>query len=170
MARSKGNEISTLKRAIASLVGKSCWSIVAGRGTGSMATLAFGRRIQRSHPLKNPTLTPDEQNFDGEISLFLKDAAWRLDDSSGPICSSTDSNESGGAMLTGLRNLLNKKVDLAKIVSPAGDLTIRFDGGMTLFAFCVQTNVCDEEDNYCVFTLKRIIVVGPKGQIATQVR
>lgn len=60
------------------LIGKRCWSIIAGPGTGSMASLAFGEKIRRSRPLRNPTLSSDQRELDGEFVVFVKGSEWSM--------------------------------------------------------------------------------------------
>src|SRR6266704_7011092 len=90
-----------LIKALKDLEGKGCWSFT-GVSTGSMVNLEFGAKIRRPVPLPNPYLSPDQQNFDGEIGIFIQFAAWRLDSELGVMCSSTSSDHEGGPKQTGL--------------------------------------------------------------------
>jgi len=60
------------------LRGELCWSVMAGRGTGSRFTADFGEKLRRNVPLKNPRLSDDERNFQGEFALYVT-CAWRVD-------------------------------------------------------------------------------------------
>jgi len=129
---------------------KKCWCAVGGPGTGSMIHLHFGDKIPRSKPLSNPHLTPEVQNFEGEIGLFIQFAAWRIDTKSSVICSSTTSNELDGPFGAGLQLILDKPVVKAEVSFPGLDIRIEFAGGVFLTVFCDQTNIVDENCNYSV--------------------
>jgi len=163
---SSSNRRVVLRKFLTALRRKRCWSVLAGPGTGSMVTLAFGKRVPRPRPISNPTLTEEQNRFDGELKLFLKDAAWRIDGKRGPVCSSTDNNKRGGPMLRGLNRLVGKKVTSATVAGTAADLTISFSGGLRLLVFSVQTNSEDEEDNYSIHGRVGTVAVGPKGKLA----
>jgi hypothetical protein len=135
-----------------------------------MVTLDFGKRVRRARPIKNPMLTAEQRDFDAEITVFLKDAAWRIDSKQEPICSSSDSNERGGPMLSGLHRLVGKKVNSTSVSAPAGDLKIVFAGGVRLLVFCVQTDESSNADNYSIRNQSGAVVVGPKGRIVFEAR
>jgi len=146
------------------LVGKPCWGIT-GVNTGTMASLDFGDKIPRPVRLRNPHLTPDQQQYAGEIGLFIKEAAWRLDSRASVICGSLSSNHEGGPKHTGLSKLLGRRVTRVKVAHPGLDVTIGFEGGLRLQVFCDRTNTTDESDNYSVHLADRVYSVRTLSQI-----
>jgi hypothetical protein len=167
---SKTNELAEdFVLQLRTLVGKPCWSVVAGAGTGSRVALDFGRKFQRDVPCPNPHLTADQQNYDSEISLFIE-CAWRLDTSTEVLCSSSETDSNDGPMVSGLNSLVDHEVESIDVVPPAFDLVVRFAGGLSLKIFCDQTNLDDGWDNYSLHLRDRIFIVGPRGRITTEVR
>jgi len=133
-----------------------------------MATMDFGKRVPRPSPIRNPVLTREQREFEGEVTFFLQHAAWRIDRYERAICSSSDTNDLKGPMLRGLRRLLNKRVASVAILGMAGDLRIEFEGGFRLLVFCIQTNADDDTDNYSVHDSERVVAMGPKGRVVVE--
>ncbi len=147
------------------LVSKECWSFIAGPGTGSFVTLDFGPKVPRRTPLKNKTLTQEQREYRGEISLFVE-CSWRIDSGTEVVCSSQDDNEPGGEMLQGLKLLTGEKVEEVNVFPPALDLVLKLTGGFSLRLFCDQTN----EDNYSLFSQNSVFVVGGCGKLRREAR
>lgn len=146
------------------LKGKSCWSIVAGEGTGSVVTIGFGDKRKKSKPLKNPNLTEEQRNFDSEIEIMVY-CAWRVLSSDSIICSWRDSNELDGEMLKGLQLLKDKKVIEAKLMETTYDLDIIFENGIRFQLFCDQTNDYDSDENFTIFMGHESCTVGLKSAL-----
>jgi hypothetical protein len=155
----KKNEVLALIKHLADLRGKKCWSFIGGPGSGSMLTLDFGEKIPRKRPVSNPTLTTEQQNYVGEVCLFIQNAGWRIDDESSVICSSTSSNDLDGPFGKGLRLILNQRVEKIVVAHPGLDLRIEFEGKMVLTVFCDQANSEDEACNYSVHINKKTFAV-----------
>lgn len=153
-----------LSKAISALVGRECWSAVAGAGTGSVVSLQFGEKVRRSQRFTNPYLSPEAQEFDGEYILFIE-CAWRLDSETAVVCSWTDDNSADGSMLAGLRQLQGQKVTDYKLSTPAQDLDLEFEGGLIIHVFCDQSGTPDA-DNYAFIDQASIYVVESRGTIA----
>lgn len=130
------NNIGAIKKFLSCLVGKECWSIIAGPGTGSMASLAFGQKIRRSRSIRNPTLSPDQRDFDGEFLLFIKEAHWIVRNADTVICTSNDSNEAAGLMVSGLQQLVGCPLVSASLINGRGDLNLHFENGFNLQLNC----------------------------------
>ncbi|MFL6710082.1 MAG: hypothetical protein ACJ8HI_17920 [Massilia sp.] len=132
------------------LIGQSCWSLIAGPGTGSMFTLALGEKFRRERPLKNQTLSLEQREFDGEFVVFVKESPWRLlDDQNRTICTCYDSNEANGPMLSGLQCLVGRSVVSASIVNENGGLTLVFGEGIRIELDGV--NCIDTVESYSLF-------------------
>lgn len=97
-----------------------------------MASLAFGEKIRRSRPLRNPTLSSDQREFDGEFIVFVKGSEWSIFCEEEPICNSNDSNEINGPMLKGLQLLIGKEVIETDIINSMGGLDLFFSNGLRL--------------------------------------
>ena len=149
--------------------GKGCWSVAAGSGTGSMATLNFGERIKRCRPIKNPMISVDSQNFEGEYCLYLENCDWRLQTSAKVIASSASSNHEGGVMVTAFNQIVGRKViDIALDIT-SFDIIIEFENGIRLTTFCLGAS--DEElDNYTFFTPRAIYTAKFSGVLVRDFR
>jgi hypothetical protein len=152
-----------LRHALRSLSGKECWSFIGGPGTGSMMTLDFGRKVAKAVRLPNPMLSPDQQCFDGEISLYVEFASWRFESSTAVICSSTSSNQERGPMQAGMEQVVGRRVKSTDLTCPGLDLTIEFEGSLWLRIFCDQTNTVERSDNYSLHLRDGTYVVGPSS-------
>lgn len=132
------------------LIGKECWSIVGGAGTGTHISLAFGDKVPMKKPLTNPHLTEEERNFDGEFSFYIT-CVWRIDSESEVISGCWEDNSEDGPMLRGLQKLVNQRVVAADSSLPALDLKITFENNLSLRVFCDQTSPEEGNDNYTFF-------------------
>ena len=150
--------------ALEQLVGKECWSVVAGEGTGSMVSLDFGRKQRRKTAVRNRHLTRTQREFEGEFDLFIQGCAWRLEEPRKVICSSMSDNANDGPMVAGLERLDEQKVLRVVIDYPGYDLALTFEGAegeLTLRLFCDQADREGEADNYSFFSPKMAWAVGP---------
>ena len=145
-------------------IGKKCWAVVAGAGTGSIVHLGFGKKKLRARPLTNPHLSKDEQMFDAEIGLMIY-CSWRLSKSGKILCGWTDSNESGGDMLKGLSLLRDKQVIDIHIGKIGYDLNIYFDDNICLQLFC---DVTDNYDNYIFYIDNAAYTIGLKSRLEAE--
>jgi len=152
-------------RTLKSLVGKRCWGVVAGEGTGSVFVLDFGRKIPQARPIANPHLTLDQRRYKGELSLMVR-CAWRIDAKQSVVCGWNDSSRNDGPMVRGLKSLVNTSVKAVTIEPPAMDLTIRF-ASRTLRVFCDQTVRESGQENYWITSVLvgRLYAVGPRGRL-----
>jgi hypothetical protein len=58
-----------LATSLRKIIGQPVWSVIGGLNTGSDFDMLIGSKRRRSEPLKNPTVTDDEREFDGEFAL-----------------------------------------------------------------------------------------------------
>ncbi|MBQ6656610.1 MAG: hypothetical protein IJM64_04940 [Ottowia sp.] len=138
---------------VARLVGEKCWAVIAGKGTGSHVSMKIGAKIPGERPLKNPTLTEDERNFEGEFGLFVTEASWRVEDAEAVLC--TDTDENTGKRYAHLRGLAGRKITSASVAFPSFDLHLEFEGGIHFRVFSTFANDTEEYsdyDNYIFFT------------------
>jgi hypothetical protein len=151
------------------LRGMSCWGIVAGEGTGSRATLHFGKKLKRTRTLNNPTLPDALKRFEGEFVLFIQNCAWRLD-TDRILCTSKSSNENEGPLVRGLRSLIDQRVVGAQATYPSCDLTLEFSTTAKLRLFCDCVDEERDGDNYALHATSEIFVVPAGSDMRTEVR
>lgn len=159
---------SELLKSLDTVRGKECWGFIAGPGTGSMITLDFGGKIPRRKPISNPTLSGEQQKFQGDVVLFIQFAAWRIDSASSVICSSTSPNDLDGPFGEGFRSLLRKRVMNIDVSSPGCDLMIEFENGFVLRVFCDQVNGEDNVCNYSLHLREKVVSVGTGSQVVVE--
>lgn len=147
------------------LLGKKCWRVSAGPGTGSMFSLDFGRKICCSKPLNNPKLTHDQNHNEGQMCIFVEFAAWRLDRLNKVLCSSTTDNRKDGPMVRNLNKLVGKVVAKVIVLTLAQDLELHFTNGYVLRLFCDQANEIEDHDNYSMKLDNTWYVVKSWGKI-----
>jgi hypothetical protein len=144
------------------LIGLSCWSIIGGKGTGSVIHLGFGSKKLRDRPLKNPHLTEEERLYDPDISLMVY-CSWRLSSETDILCSWREAISNIDNMLLNLELIRNKKIIKIDICPLSLDLDIYFEGNNKLEIFCDETNDYDADNNYSLFTEEKIINAGLKS-------
>ena len=142
-----------------------CWSVIAGEGTGSHASLDFGKKIMRDRPLSNPNLSEDSKKYAGEYSILLEECSWTVESQEGVVCGSESPNHNDGEMVNGLKKLLGGRVYDIKLSRPSLDLHIEFDNGLTLKLFCITIASEEDGDNYTVFTPTHIFTIKGRGTI-----
>jgi len=155
---------SDLKTAIKHLIGKKCWAVSGGKGTGSMFKVALGKKVKREFPLKkfplkNKHLSKHLRYFDGEFRLFVQCCAWRLQKKNKVICSSTETQETIGFEI---KKLVGHRISQINLLNSALDLSVEFDKMYTLTLFCDQTYEPKPLTNYTVFC--------PEGSYSVEAR
>ena len=148
------------------LLGLRCWGVVAGRGTGSIFGVDFGKMIQRKKPITNRHLSDVQRSYRGEYNLFVE-CSWRLMDNISIVCSSKSNRE---AMYSGLQMMVNQKVKASSANPITGDLVIQFEKLLTLNIFCDETNVEENSDNYTIGTPELNFIVGCGSQVRFEPR
>lgn len=165
----KSGQEQRLREELQQMISKSCWSVVAGEGTGSVITINIGEKVRRPKPVRNLWLNKDEQENEGEMSLMIW-CAWRLDGPAGVVCGSTDSNDNDGSMVKGVKMLIGRVVESAEILSPAFDLRLAFRGQYVLNIFCDQTSERDGTENYTFYGNEKILTVEAGSCLAVEQR
>jgi hypothetical protein len=156
-------------RSLAKTESTKCWSIVAGKGAGSVINIGFGGKIKRDKPLSNPALGEQDKLFEAEFSLLVY-CAWRLSNDVSIICSWRDDNSPNGPMLKGLSILQNKKVVGVSLDMDMLDLTLIFEDGLRLDIFCDQTNTDESDQNYIFYTSQMIFTAGIPNNLSADER
>lgn len=145
-------EEDQFRAAVNAFVGRPCWGVAAGEGTGSRFGLDLGQKIPRNKPLANPYLSEDMRNFNGEYRLFVEGCPWRVQSPSEVIGSWLDDNANDGPMVRTLERLVGANVHHVRLEAPAWDLWISFNNGLTLCVFPDATGDTEWDDNYTVLT------------------
>ncbi len=122
------------------------------------------REVLRTPPLRNPSISDDQRNYEGELSLYVT-CAWRLRTTDQVLYGWTDAADDPAQLTSTLEQLVGKRVESVGIRRPAWDLTIQFEGGQILDIFSDQTSLVDEDDNYSLFTESEILTVGPRSRL-----
>ncbi len=150
-----------------SLKGQACWSVIAGAGTGSAVRILIGGKILRAKPVPNPKLSAIERVYDGEMDLFVT-CAWRLERTGEIVCGSTDDDRNDGPMVSGLSQMVAKRVVSIEVSEPLPDVAIEFTDGLCLRLFCDQTNLETDDDNYSVKVGGTILAVGARARLSIE--
>ena len=94
--------------------------------------------------------------------MLVKDSAWRVMSDSVIICTSDDSNEANGPMLSGLQQLVGRLVMSVNITNDTGGLNLVLSDG--LYMRLTGISCVDELDSYSLFYCGRTIAdVGSKN-------
>jgi len=137
-------------RSLHFLVGKLCWGIVAGHGTGSAVDLFLGNKLPRKHVSANKSLDQEIRENDPEFNIFIH-CSWRLVSEHGIICSSSWSSQVNGlAVEDGLAQLKSLKVVSVDLNSKMLDLSIVFENQITMSIFNDYVGDGDEDDSYWI--------------------
>ena len=120
-------------------------------------------KILRKKELRNDKIEPELRKYDSELS-FLITCAWRLDTLETVLCSSTDSNENNGDMITNLEKLKGLKIFSVNVTTPAFDLKITFEQDLVLNVFCNETNLEDDLSNYTFYTKQKNYLIDTKSK------
>lgn len=165
----KDELINTFISASINLIGKKCWGIIAGAGTGSNIVIDFGGKKRRKGLLKNDKLSDVQKEYEGEFSLYIT-CTWRLETEHKIICGSNDPNRDGGPMLKGLKEIIDREVTSLDIITPSLDVSLNLSGGYKLKVFCDETNEEEAFDNYSFFMPDIIFTVIYKGGLVSEER
>jgi hypothetical protein len=123
--------LERIESVLSAVRGQRIWSVLAGRGTGSVFSLAIGRQLTRRIPVRNPTLSELERTHEGEFRLMVE-CAWWLERQGQTICTWRDDNAPGARMLTGLSRLKEQMIDSITVLHPSLDLDMVTSGQLRL--------------------------------------
>jgi hypothetical protein len=152
----------------AGILGKKCWAVIAGPGTGSVVDLYFGEKIRRVRPLTNSALSAEERLFEGEQSLVVY-SAWRIESDS-EIISTSQNVGASGIDLRQILSLIGEVVVRVEFVSSFYDLQVAFSNGLKLRVFCDLSTGNEEESNYVMFNKSSSIAITPAGRMVVESR
>ncbi|MHB1158395.1 MAG: hypothetical protein ACYC26_16345 [Phycisphaerales bacterium] len=162
------DNLDAYRNSLNRLIGKPCWSIVAGPPCGSHVSMCLGEQILRSRELSNSHLTNDQRKYDGEFAIFIESAAWRLDQGAEVITGSTDPNDNNGPMIQGLARIINTRVKEICLSVPGLDLTLLFDNELVLKIFCDQ--LTEIGDNYSYFDPDSVYAIMCRSRLKIEPR
>lgn len=154
-----------VRTALDNLIGKECWSIIGGAGTGSVVTLGFGARVEGVHLSRNPNLSLAERQYEAEFAIHVE-CAWRIETPLEVLFTWTQVADAGcwDEVVDVLRGRQIERVGLS---DPAADLALHLSDEVTFNVFCDQDA---EGDNYSILSRNGIVVVGPMSNVRTERR
>jgi hypothetical protein len=137
-------DIAEARKFLRRLKGKRCWSIKSGGSAGASLVLSIGKRVRRAQPLKNPTLSKDEREYEGEFNVLVM-CGWRLH-AGGKVVAGDSTPQDLRAKL--LRDLQGKLVDHCNLYQATGDLKLHFQHGTILEVVADYSPLEPDLDNW----------------------
>jgi hypothetical protein len=123
-----------LTAALGQLIGKECWSVIGGRGTGSVIVMSLGERVPREREISNPSLTEDERRFDALFSSMIW-CSWRVERAGRVVGTWVALTETGELEPTEVLALRGRRLSGFELDDPIPDLRLDFgDVRLSLFA------------------------------------
>ncbi len=166
---SQPGSILDVREVLDGMTGEICWSIKAGKGTGTHVSVDVGAKVRRRMRIPNPSLTAEQREFKGECG-FIVYSAWRLDGLEEVVGGCWESNEKDGPMLTTLAQLVGRRIEGYELRGPALDLDLHLEGGLIFRIFCDQTDLEEDQNSYSVWKQLKLVSVGPRTKIETMLR
>jgi hypothetical protein len=163
---------TSVSDALNSLRQLSCWSVIAGPGTGSGVLLQFGTPVPRKSPIRNPTLTEFERTHDSPYSLMIS-CPWRLERGKLLLSDSSDDNDADGPMLSSLSRMKDQSITSATLDWSRGDLTILFGDGLALFvmpSLSSESEGDEGDEGYDLFVPGYVLSINRGGHVEVQDR
>jgi hypothetical protein len=148
---------------LSKIVGLTCWGAIAGKGTGSMVTLDYGRKIPIVPPLRNDRLSKVLREYHGEYCIFIEGCAWRLESKRTILCGWGDDADKIGECV---QCLVGCRLSAASVTNWALDLNLSFSNDYVLRLFCDQT--AGTLDNYSLRSPSGWYSVGPNSKISQE--
>lgn len=152
-----------------SLIGQRLWKVVAGKGTGSVLSLGFGRLVARERRIENQNLLEIEKSHDAEVALFIN-CTWRVLRMGALVTTWCDSNARGGPMLLGLSTLRDARVERVTVRPGVADLSIHFDNRSLLHVTPDIRDPAETEINYWISGPLGRGVCGNDGRLVCSLR
>jgi len=151
------------------LLQQPCWGVAAGSGTGSQASLHFGRKLRRARELENPTLEPDMRLYQGEVTLFVE-CKWSIHKERKVLFDSDRYQGPDEQMVQALRRLRGASVDQISLFVPPSALSIQFNNGILLNIEAEKQRGEDPHDNYSLLVPDRSYIIGPDLRLRIESR
>jgi hypothetical protein len=156
--------VSDLRSVLDSLVGEKCWGYMANVNTGSCVSIDIGSKILRERTLRNPRISKEERLYRGEFHFYVS-CSWRLDWRGRALCGGEDDRSEQGPMMTGLREMLNRRVVSVELEQPGLNVTLEFEGNLVFTIFCDEFEQEEDIENYVLFLPDRQLVVGARSTL-----
>ena len=151
--------------ALKRMVGQTCWS-VQDSGIGSLFSLQIGQKEQRDQPMAHHEfkISVEERVYRGEFILYVEDCPWRIETSEKVLATWLDDNTQDGAMNKVIQQFVGRKVDQVDVSRPGLDLSLRFEGELTLRLFPDQIDA-DEGDNYSLAVQEKTYIAAAQSTL-----
>lgn len=163
--RSIANRVD-VEAAAAKMVGKECWAIIAGPGTGSVILLDLGAKLPRDHALRNPNLTEEERIFESAYSVHVW-CSWRVEEEVRVVGSAAALPEEGWWERSGLARIKGRHLTGFDFGTPIPDFRLHF-GNVSLVMFA---DTLSEDSEDCAYTLRtpdEVFVVFANGDLLSE--
>jgi hypothetical protein len=150
------------------LIDRSCRGVASGRGTGTQASLHFGRKVRRIRELDNPKLQPDLRAYEGEVILFIE-CKWsmRIGDR---LLFDSDADVDDTRMAQSLRRLIGQSVNEIRPSFPPRELSLLFGDDIRLDVRADRPSKSDPHDNYTLIVPHQCYVIGTDLRLRIQAR
>lgn len=146
--------------------GQPCWYVGVGGCTGPSFSLSIGSKQPRQMRLNNPAASEDFSKYYAKYR-FLIWCTWRLECGNSVIASSDSADAD---IVSGIRKLVGKQLQLIEVDHPAFDLTLKFSGHFTMRVFCDHTESDPSFDgNWEAVIDDKRLSVGPGTKTRIQV-
>jgi hypothetical protein len=151
--------------ALKHMVGQPCWSAQTS-GIGSLFSLQIGQKKQRDQPMAHPDfkISTEEGIYRGEFILYVEDCPWRIETSEKILTTWLDDNIQDGAMNKIIQQFVGRKIGQVDVSYPGMDLTLRFEGELTLRLFPDQIDA-DEGDNYSLTSPEKTYIIAAQSTL-----
>jgi hypothetical protein len=124
--------------------------------------------VARETLLRNENRTTQERQFDGEYSIFMEQASWRVDDGRQILYGAWGHfSDSGEEMLR--HDLTGALIRRAQVRGPGMDVRLEFDNGLYLDIFCDAVD-SEQLGNYTVFSPQGILVVDVRSKVSWEAK
>lgn len=150
------------------LIGRACWGVAAGRGTGTQASLHFGRKVRRIRELDNPKLQPDLRAHEGEVILFIE-CKWSMR-TGDRLLFDSDVDIDDARMAQTLQRLVGRSVSEIKPSFPPKELSLLFGDDIRLDVQADRPSRTDPHDNYTLIAPHHCYIIGPDLRLRVQAR
>jgi len=140
----ENSSIAEARKFLRKLKGERCWSVKGGGAASASLVLSLGEQVKRAHPLKNSTLSKEEREYEGEISVLVM-CGWRLH-RRGKVVAGDSTPQEARAKL--LREIQGKRLEYCSLYQATGDLKLHFQGGTVLEIVADYSPLDADTDNW----------------------
>jgi len=160
-------KLHVIEELVNELVGKKCWSVVGGAGTGTVISLHIGELRPREKPLTNPRISETTRLYDSLYSLMVY-SPWRVDSVETVWCGSFSDNSSDGPYRAAFEKIEGQEIKSITVKKPAYDMIMEFENQFKLNVFCSDIG-CDNDACYVLGRGSTYFTVCYEGKVLKEV-